>query len=177
MTLRFYCRPSRGEVEAAASLEPGTDFRVWTPATQGMPPQGSRTLSNIVWWAFVRVGLFARQDLIELSIWRAGEMLHRLIVSPRWYRFPFMGPQDLQLGALWTRPDKRGQGLARAAIAEAHRLFAGRTPCFWYVVDARNQTSISLIESCGYQLAGIGQRTLPFHIRLFGQFVLDPPPP
>jgi RimJ/RimL family protein N-acetyltransferase len=151
-------------------------FRVWMPATQAIP-RGSRTLPNIAWWALVRAGLFARRDLIELSIWCAGEMLHRLIVSPRWYRFPFMGAQDLQLGALWTRPDKRGHGLARAAVAEAHRLFAGRAPCFWYVVDARNQASIRLIESSGYQFAGFGHRTRPFHIRLLGQFVLDPPPP
>ncbi len=175
MTLHFYCRRGQSGSEIAAGLEPGMDFRVWAPA-QGIPPRGSRTFPNMVWWAFVRAGLFARRDLIELSIWRAGEMLHRLTVSPRWYRFPFMAAQDLQLGALWTRPDKRGQGLARAAIAEAHRLYAGRTPCFWYVADARNRASIRLIESCGYRLAGIGHRTRPFHIRLFGQFVLDPPP-
>lgn len=175
--MRFYCRQAGGGVDLAPGLDPGLAFRVWMPAIQGLPPPGSRSISNIVWWAFVRLGFFARRDLAELSIWRAGEMLHRLIVSPRWYRFPFMGARDLQIGGLWTRPDSRGQGLARAAIAEAHRLFAGRTPCFWYVVDMRNRASIGLIESCGYRLAGLGRRTRPLRIRIFGQFVLDPPSP
>lgn len=99
-------------------------------------------------------------------------MLHRLVVTPRWYRFPFMEIDDLQIGAVWTRPEARGQGLARAAIAEAHRLFGEGPRRFWYVVDAGNSASISLIESCGYRLVGTGLRMRPFGVALLGRFRL-----
>ncbi|HUE79347.1 MAG TPA: GNAT family N-acetyltransferase [Sphingomicrobium sp.] len=121
------------------------------------------------------MGLFARPDFAEITMWDGGGMVHRLIVTPRWRRFPFMGRDDLQLGDLWTRPDVRGKGFARAAVATAHRLFGGQARCFWYVVQADNAPSIRLIETFGYTLVGRGRRTAPLGIRSAGSFLLELP--
>ena len=131
----FYRLDDAGGARGAV-LPAGVEARVWRPASDGFPPPGSRSLRNAVWWAFARLGLFARPDFVEITLWRGGERLHRLIVTPRWLRFPFMAADDLQLGDLWTHPGARGQGLARAAIAIAHRRFAGRR--FWYLVRSDN---------------------------------------
>ena len=172
MTTLFYRCDNPGCIPGPG-LPSGLVFRSWMPVEQGFPPSGSRSFSNLVWWASSRLGLFARRDLAELSIWSGKRKVHHLLVTPRWHRFPFMAPEALQLGDLWTHPDWREQGLARAAIAEAHRRFADRTPCFWYVTDAANAASIALITSCGYRLAGSGHRTRPFRIKAAGQFLLD----
>jgi RimJ/RimL family protein N-acetyltransferase len=171
----FYRREVTEEPDLAAGLPPHAEMRIWLPASKGPPPPGSRRLRNLVWWAFSRFGVFAGRGFAELSIWRDGRMAHRLIVTPRWYRFPFMDEEDLQIGDLWTHPLERRRGLARAAIAEAHRRFASRAGRFWYAVDARNKASISLIESCGYSFVGIGRRTAPFSIRMIGRFELEIP--
>lgn len=172
MKVLFYLR---GPEEAGdrPRLPPGALVRVWRPAADGFPPRGSRRPQNLIWWLFTRTGVFRRPDFAELSVWRDEGMLHRLVVTPRWRRFPFMGDDDLQLGDLWTRQDARRQGLARVAIAEAHRRCANGTGRFWYVVDAENLASIRLIESCGYRFVGAGRRTSPFGIRAVGQFRLE----
>ncbi len=94
-------------------------------------------------------------------------------MTPRWFRFPFMALGDLQIGALWTEPDARRLGLARAAIAEAHRRHAAPGRCFWYVVDDGNPASISLAEACGYRLVGAGRRTRPLGVSGLGRFRMD----
>jgi len=160
----------RSEGAADAVSPPQTAARVWRPAEHGWPPPGPRRLQNLVWWAFTALGLFPRRDFAEVSLWREGRLLHRLIVTPRWWRFPFMARDDLQIGDLWTDPDFRGQGFARAAIAEAHRRFPDR---FWYVVGVDNAASIRLIESCGYRLVGQGRRTRPLGVGAVGRFLLE----
>ena len=173
MTVLFYRR-------AASALPPGAGppdgaaFRVWRPAEHGFPPPGSRGRpSNWIWWALQALGLLAEPGLAELTLWRDGRRLHRLIITPRWFRFPFMARGDLQLGDLWTDPAARGQGLARAAIAEALRLTA-QADQVWYLVDARNIASARLAESAGFQLHGMGRRTRPLGLDLAGRLRLDP---
>ena len=84
-----------------------------SPSRDGLPGRGSRRPVNYLWWALARTGGFSRPDFAELRIERAGRVMQRLIVTPRWYRFPFMGPADLQIGDVWTAPDARRQQLAR----------------------------------------------------------------
>jgi RimJ/RimL family protein N-acetyltransferase len=148
------------------------DVRLWCPHTDGLPRRCPRYATNLCWWAADRLGAFASHDFTELSLWRGDRMLHRLVVTPRWYRFPFMAPDELQIGALWTDPSERGRGLARAAIMEAHRLAAHATR-LWYLVDAGNLPSIALIESCGYRCIGTGRRTRPLGLTPAGRFRLD----
>lgn len=173
MTVFFYRRPADA-LPLEIDLPAGVTVRIWRPSEHGLPPRGSRARpSNWVWWAFDALGVFAGRDFSELTLWHDGRRLHRLIVSPRWFRFPFMGRDDLQLGDLWTRPDARGQGLARAAIAEA--LLTRQANQVWYVVEAGNVASVRLAESAGFQLLGAGRRTRPLGLRAAGRFRLEPP--
>jgi RimJ/RimL family protein N-acetyltransferase len=149
------------------------EFRCWAPASDGYPPRGSRNLANHFWWALTKSGSFAGPDFTEISIREGSRVLHRLIVTPGWYRFPFMARQDLQIGALWTSPEARRKRLARAAIGEAHRRFGDIETRFWYVADAGNHASEALARSCGYELVATGRRTRRFGTLQLGQYVID----
>lgn len=173
MTIRFYRRDGGSPAPDAIGLPKGCELRSWRPAKDGLPPPGPNAGENRVWFALDRLGLLASHAFEELSIWRDGTMLHRLIVTPRWFRFPFMAPGDLQVGALWTAPEVRRVGLATAAILEAHRRNAAPGRCFWYLVDGENPASIGLAEACGYHLVGLGRRTRPLGVAPLGQFQLD----
>ena len=80
---------------------------------------------------------------------------------------------DLQIGGLWTDPEARRLGLARAAISEALRRHAVPGRCFWYLVDDDNAASIGLAEACGYRMVGVGRRTRPLGVRGLGRFLMD----
>ena len=172
VTIRFYRRAGNAPSEAP-DWAPVCDLESWRPAFDGRPPPGPYGAENMAWYAFDRMGLFASRAFEELSVKVAGRLLHRLIVTPRWFRFPFMAEDDLQIGALWTSPDARRAGLARATITETHRRHAAPGRCFWYVADDQNAASIGLAEACGYRLAGEGRRTRPLGVRALGQFRMD----
>jgi GNAT superfamily N-acetyltransferase len=173
VTIRFYRRPGEAPVAEAHGLPPGCAFESWRPARDGLPRSGPDVAEELAWFAFDRLRLFASRDFEALSVSRDGRLLHRLIVTPRWFRFPFMARDDLQIGALWTAPQARRLGLARAAIAEAHRRHDAPGRSFWYVVDDGNAASIALAEACGYRLAGAGRRTRPLGVRCLGRFRMD----
>jgi ribosomal protein S18 acetylase RimI-like enzyme len=172
LTVHFYCREDASELISTGALPTNLHLRCWSPDRDGFPPRGSRTIVNLIWWAFAKLGVFARAGFTEISIKANGELLHRLIVTPAWHRFPFMTERDLQLGDLWTAPAARRRQLARAAIAEAHRRFASENVRFWYVTDADNHASAELARSSGYRLVAVGERTRRFGTALFGQYVI-----
>ena len=173
MSVHFYRydadRPPAPGLHVPAELH----IRCWQPDVDGYPPPRSRRFSNLFWWLLSRTGAFARSGFMEICIEQEGRLLHRLIVTPGWFRFPFMSARDLQIGAVWTAPDARRRQLARAALAEAHRRFAGERACVWYVTDASNAASGALARSCGYRLVARGRRTRRIGMSLLGQYVLE----
>ena len=173
MNVHFYRFDFEDQAEIAPSNLAAVQFSCWRPATDGPPPRGSRNIANYFWWLLETSGGFASHDFTELRIEEGGSTIHRLIVSPRWYRFPFMAEGDLQIGDVWTLPSARRRQLARAAISEAHHRFARDGARFWIVASADNAISGALARSCGYRLAAVGRRTRRFGVALFGQFVLD----
>ena len=170
MSILFYRREG-GESAAEATPTPHV-VKVWSPREDGPPPIGSRRPSNWIWWLFDGLGLFSRPDFREITIWNDGRLVHRLIITPRWFRFPFMGRGDLQVGDLWTHPGMRGQGLARLALATV-RALTEPEDLLWYLVEADNTASIRLAEAACYRCVGWGRRTRAMGLAPLGRFRLE----
>lgn len=149
----------------------GAELYLWRPS-DGFPTRGAMRGRNAIWWLLAKLGLIDGRRFVELTLWIDDHLAQRLIVTPRWWRFPFMGVDDLQIGDVWTAPSWRGQGVARAAIAEAERLAAAWANRLWYVTDGANEASVRLAESSGFTLVGAGIRTAPLGIRAAGRFHL-----
>lgn len=155
------------------TLPENVQISFWAPHADGPPKDIFAGRANRAWALMNSLGLFARRDFTAVVVHEHDRLLHRLIVTPKWYRFPDMGRRDLQIGLLWTDPAARGQGFASAAIEAVHRRFAGNYDKLWYLVEDDNTASRALIEKFGYRLAGEGSRTSRLGLRLFGQFKLD----
>lgn len=173
MKVYFYRYDFEGPELAARPLPSPAKFRCWRPKTDGPPPPGARSAANYFWWIMEKIGGFASPGFAELRIEERGSVIHRLIVTPGWYRFPFMTEDDLQIGNVWTSPSARRRQLARTAIEEAHRRFARRDARFWYLAEADNAISIALARSCGYRFVAVGKRTRRLGIVLLGRFVVE----
>lgn len=145
----------------------------WRPSRDGWPNGVFASLANRFWMALTFAGAFSRDDLTVYAIHRGEQLLHRVLVTPRSYRFPFMARDDLQLGDLWTAPDHRGRGLARLAARAIHADFAQTSDNFWYLVPVDNVRSIGFIESMGYDFVGLGVRTRPLGMHILGQYKMD----
>ncbi|MGN6817581.1 MAG: GNAT family N-acetyltransferase [Sphingomonas sp.] len=156
------------------TLPEGMILRVWQPARHGFPPRGSRTRDNIAWWLLNRLGVFATDEFTELTVWQGDTRIHRLIVSPRWHRSPFMAGDDLEVGNMWTLPEARGQKLGHIISGEAHRLFDDRERRWWGWTEADNAPSIAIAARCNYRSIGTGYKTRPWGVGLWGQYIFVP---
>lgn len=176
MTIRFYAHRATDALAEDAPAPAGYTVSDWRPRRDGSPPADIASSSNTVWRIFDRVGMFANPHCGVLIIRDADGLAHTSLVTPGWFRFPLMAKQDIQIGSTWTAEAKRGQGLARVAIAEINRRWQGQFARSWYIVDSENTASIRVIERMGYALIGEGRRTRPFGVSPLGQFVMNSDP-
>lgn len=151
----------------------GLQVVLWRPSATEIVPAGVSGAVFKVWWAFHQLRVFANRAYSLLLIYDGERLVHRSGVFPRYYRFPFMGDHDLQIGDTWTDPVYRGRGLAQAAIV--HIAGAVREPgrALWYLAEAGNEASVGVIERAGFTLVGAGVRTTRLGLRALGQFRLS----
>lgn len=144
--------PAVGDMPAEWSVS------TWRPATDGPPPAGLPGWQYRIWWLFDRIGVFANRGFGVLMIREGDRLIHSSLVTPRYFRFPEMAADDLQIGATWTDPDMRGRGLGKLAVALIHKAWKGEFGRMWYLVGEDNIASIRVIEASGYRLLGTGSR-------------------
>src|ERR1017187_9070741 len=151
---------------------PGITITVWHPPDLRFAPAcGLSWLSRAAWPACHWLGLFGNRDHAILCLRRDTTYVHRTLLIPPFFRFPFMAANDLQCGDIWTGPSERGRGLAVVGVSAAvrHAWRPGRR--IWYLTEAANVPSIRLAHHAGFSLVGKGKRTRKLGLRFFGQFV------
>ena len=124
------------------------------------------------WWFLHSLRVFGNRDYAMFVIYDENKVIHRSVVFPGYFRFPFMAKDDLQIGDTWTLPECRGQGLASFAIRAITSACRRPGRMFWYVVDQDNLASIRAIEKVGFVKVGEGIRTKRFGLRALGAYII-----
>jgi RimJ/RimL family protein N-acetyltransferase len=114
--------------------------------------------------------VFANREYGVIQLRSGPDVVHRTLVTPRYFRFADMGDDDLQIGAVYTESLWRGRGLAKAAVRMVCDAWARRFSKLWYITSDENLASIKLVESCGFRLVGMGARVDRYGLRALGQF-------
>lgn len=170
----FYCLDSQSASQPRSSLDASFSVKLWKPTLRQIVPPGS-PLKLAVWWGMHYLHIFTNREYRLLLICHDGAVVHRSVVSPRYFRFPFMDRDDLQIGDTWTSPQFRGKGLATIAVTEILHLMRKPGRRFWYLTKASNVASIRVIEKVGFKKVGEGIRTKRCGLRALGSFVIDTP--
>jgi len=121
------------------------------------------------------MGGFSNRDYTVLMIHCGDELVHRSVVFPRYFRFPFMGTSDLQIGNTWTTERHRGKGLAGFAIQAIRDRDPQPDRVYWYVCEESNIASIRVVEKLGFRKVGVCFRVPRFGLRLLGAFIIAEP--
>lgn len=173
MTHLFYRRSGATEQESLP-LQPNRDYRwsFWRPSMTSVMPSGFSGPVFIAWWLMHWTRLFANRDYCQFVVYCDRELVHRSGIFPRYLRFPFMGPRDLQVGDTWTAPEHRSRGLASIALRLIVSQLRAPGRAFWYLTTSDNAPSIRAAEGAGFNLAGIGERRSRFGIRFLGEFTM-----
>lgn len=170
MDYLYYYFDSEWEFSEPVSLEPGYSYVLWRPSFLNVAPAGLPVKTFGAWWAFHHLRIFANRGFAVLLMFRDGRVIQHSVLTPRYFRFPFMEKNDLQIGNTWTDARHRGKGLAAFAIRRL--VDENRAPGrrFWYVVERNNKPSISAVKKAGFVKFGEGVRTRRLGLSILGSF-------
>ncbi|MDD5208169.1 MAG: GNAT family N-acetyltransferase [Elusimicrobiales bacterium] len=149
------------------------EFVWWRPrGFSVMPPTFG--VRGFVWWLFLKCGIFINQDYAVLYIKHGNRFIHRSVILPGYFRWPFMAKEDLQISSTWTDPAYRGEKLATSALQKIVSELRKSNRRFWYVSRDSNPPSIVVAKKAGFRLKAYALRTRRFGIYLMGRLLLLP---
>jgi len=165
--------------EALSQIEqrsPNHTVERWSPLLTEPRPSGSKDMVYLIYSAINALALFPNQHYGAIVIRDAnGTLCHTSMVVPPSPRFPFMGQDDVQIGATWTSPVMRGSGLATRALLEAARLYANGRRSLWYLCEATNLASQKVAENAGFACIGRGRKKPRLGLRALGFYSVTAP--
>ncbi len=158
------------------SLPVGYSVSMWWPSRRHPWPSGLDNLRSRARFAFRylldNVHRFANREVGAVCIYYADSLVHYSAFTPRYFRFPFLSDDDLQIGDTWTAPRHRGRGLAGYALHEILDMKQKNGRGMWYVVGDNNPASIRVVERAAFELVGTGHWHRPWGIKLLGSYVM-----
>lgn len=167
-TYAFYSLPPNTAKPGEWSLGPEYGLHVFHPGLFKIKPSGLPWWPLLGFWLLQRLHFFGAESWIVYFVTHRGKCVHRSVVLPRYFRFPFMHTGDLHVGPTWTDPDCRGQGIARVVLQQIVRDNADRR--HWYIARTLNRASLSVASSVGFRFYGEGVWARYLGIRALGFF-------
>ena len=167
----FYANTAN-DVASNRSIDDRYSCEFWRPSLNHIAPQGVSNKFLAVWWLLHWLRLFANRDYCLFLIRDGKSLVHVCSVFPRYFRFPFMGKDDLAYG-MWTHKEHRGKSIAPFAIQEVMRMLKRPGRRFWHVTEEGNVSSIRVAEKAGFVKVGEGRRISRFGFRALGAFILE----
>ncbi|MBL8210462.1 MAG: hypothetical protein JNK87_07115 [Bryobacterales bacterium] len=151
----------------------GYRWSLWKPSGISIAPRGFPLFPFAIWSAFHYLHVFFNRDYQLLLIHHGAQLVHRSVITPGYFRFPFMHRDDLQVGDTWTDDGHRGKGLATFALKQIASLDVCVGRSLWYLVEEANTSSMRVAEKAGFSCVARGTRGSRFGLRLFGAFHID----
>jgi GNAT superfamily N-acetyltransferase len=118
------------------------NFVVWNSSFFNLVPKGI----PFNWrYVFYKLWFLENKNYKAFLVYtKEGSLVHQSLVFPKYFRFPFMKKEDLQITSLFTNEEFRGLGIAKFIIQEILKTFP--THSFWYLVRSHNTSSISVAK-------------------------------
>ncbi|WP_294819444.1 hypothetical protein [uncultured Flavobacterium sp.] len=128
------------------------DYRVevWRPTLTNILPPGFPKKYMMFWFAhFLGVFRNKRYSVIYVYDRENGAMMSSTLLVPTYFKWPFMGKEDLQYSYSITKPQYRGKGINTYVKQYARVLYPQKEVAFWGLVHPENISSIKVLEKTG----------------------------
>jgi acetyltransferase (GNAT) family protein len=163
-------RASR-EDAAPRRLPPGYSLETWKPGRGRILPP-TLGLKFALWWLLHVFGIFRNPNYTVLIVRRNGRAVHRTCLIPKYFRWPFMSDNDLQVSSTWTHSSHRCLGIATCVLQHVVEEWSKEGRTLWYVTHADNAASIAVCCHMGFRMKTAASRTSRLGIRLLGELAL-----
>ena len=87
-------------------LNPGYFLQVFKPVFFSLKRHKGNILIHIIWFVFTLGKYFIVYIMDENK-----NIIHHSYALPKFFKFPFMQKDDIQIGPCWTHKDYRGKGI------------------------------------------------------------------
>jgi RimJ/RimL family protein N-acetyltransferase len=111
----------------------------------------------IIWWFFHYLGIFKNKQLQIRLFFENNHLAHFFCIVPKYYRWPFMRDNDVQITYVITENFFQGKGLAYKCISNTLNEIESKSD-IWYVTDSKNIPSQRLAEKMGFVFMGVGKK-------------------
>lgn len=143
---------------------------LWKPSFSSVhPPDLSGKFRY--WGIAYLLKMFGNHDYRVLYLLSGSRVAHRSVLMPRYFRWPFMNRNDLQVSSTWTDPSYRGRGYATYALTLLAQLYSKPGRSIWYVTRENNIPSIKVCLSAGFQPYNYAERKNFLGIPILGKLV------
>lgn len=150
----------RGSAPAGDNPVPsGIRLIWWQPSWTRIFPPHHKSLRNFVFWLLNRLKIFKNDSYAALILEDyEGKLVHRTLCIPAWFQFPFMEPDDVQLGDVYTAPSARRSGMGVFALLLCLGRLSRADRNIYYVAQPTNMPSHHLAQKAGLTFLGLAQK-------------------
>ena len=135
-------------------------LKVWKPSILNMH-HSRLPFKYIIWWFYNFFKIFKNKKIQIWLYYINNELAHFFCIVPKYYRWPFMKKNDVQVTYVITEKEYRGKKLAFNGIAKALNELQIDGD-IWYVTDSSNIASQKLAKKLGFELFSEGARKVSF---------------
>jgi hypothetical protein len=132
-------------------------FKLWKPTLcNAYPPNKSK--KYLFYYLFHLLGIFKNKNYCAVLVYHDELLIASLLIVPKYFKWPFMGSNDVQFTYVLTKKEYRGQGLASKMLVFGYENLKSRINNYWYVTTEDNLISQNVAIKCGFLKSGIGVR-------------------
>jgi RimJ/RimL family protein N-acetyltransferase len=154
-----------------AGLNRNYELKVFRPDCLHVVPKGMKKEPGfIIWWfLYLTIWRWQGKSYEYYLVYDKEQLIHYCLLSPKYYRYPFMNNDDIQIGPFWTAEGYRGQGICPTVIAKVMEDYKSRNRYAYIITRENNVNSQRSIAKAGLEVYGHGIRTKGF----WGKFLIE----
>ena len=138
-------------------------LEIWKPGLFSFLPP-NKDYKYLGYWFFHMFRIFKNRNYSAYLNYHNGVLISSCLVVPSYYKWSFMGSEDVQFTYVMTNKKYRGQGVAGKLIRSAMADLNDIVDSFWYVTDTENPASMRVAEKLGFSCQGKAERWSPLKI-------------
>ncbi len=110
-------------------------------------------------WIYIFWFIFTKGQYKIIYVKKDDKLIHYSHTLPKFFKFPFMGSEDLEVGPSWTDEKYRGKGIFPAVIGYTVQLFKKEKCTFYILVHKDNSSSQKAVLKSGFNKWRDGYKT------------------
>lgn len=133
--------------------ELGYSYDVWRPSLTNIIPKPFPK-KYLLYWVFHFFGIFKNKDYAAVRVFDKKVIAFYMMVAPKYFKWQFMGKNDVQFIYGFTSKKHRRLGIAKLAMEGAIKEFQKPKRKIWGVIKRDNAPSINWVQKLGFVRAG-----------------------